>query len=63
MECTSHERMPAVFAAHLIRIVRMPSKVQQNAALQRKKALTHHPQMGTVGKREGASAFTFVNVF
>jgi len=25
--------------------------------------LTHHPQMGTVGKREGALAFTFVNVF
>jgi len=41
----------------------MPKNKQQNAALQRKKFLTHHPQMGTVGKREGALAFTFVNVF
>jgi len=24
---------------------------------------THHPQMGTGGKREGSSAFTFVNAF
>jgi len=36
---TSHERLPAVLAAHLIiRIVRMLRNKQQNAALQRKKA-------------------------
>jgi len=41
----------------------MPKNKQQNAASAAEEGVTRHPQMGTVGKREGALAFTFVNVF
>ncbi len=37
------------------------SQSQRNAASHRDKRLTHYPQMGTVGKRGSALAFTNVN--
>jgi len=61
-KCVSRRSLPCtdraqkiIAARHVWLLPPMPKNKnkQQNAALQRKKVLTHHPQMGTVCKRKG----------